>query len=89
MPKSKKRRGAKMAKFNKPLNIGQVDIQVMQQVVNQYKGLSQTLSAQLETFQTTVRTDMIRLIAEVPGLCDRLRVSDDGYEIMELEPESA
>ena len=74
-----------MAKFNKPISMGQVDIQVMQGVVNQYKGLSQTLSAQLETFQATLRTDLRRLIDEVPGLAERLRVSDDGYEIMEPE----
>ena len=49
----------------------------------------QQIIEQQQSFQQQVQIDMNRLMEEVPGLKDRLRVSDDGYEVMELEPEEA
>ena len=91
--KNKRKSGGKkkeyrMANFPKPLSMQGVDTNIMQQVVNQYKGLAQAKDNELVTFGEQVRTDMQRLIKEVPGLEDRLRVSDDGYEVMEPDDDA-
>jgi len=78
-----------VAPFLKPPSMANVDMQVMQSVVNNYKSLLQQIIDQQQSFQQQVQIDMNRLMEEVPGLKDRLRISDDGYEVMELEPEEA
>lgn len=75
-----------MAKFPKPLNMAGADIQVMQSVVNNYKSMAQQLDAAMQEFKQQVHDDLKLLLKEVPELKPRLRVSDDGYEIMDPEP---
>ena len=75
-----------VAKWPQPTNFQAVEQQVMQSVVNNYRGLLGQMDQVLQDFKKQVMGDMTRLVAEVPGLGDRLRVSDDGYEVMEPEP---
>lgn len=77
-----------MAKLPRPLNMGAIDLQMAQVLVNNYKGLLTQMDKQLQEFKAQVVADLTRLRDEVPELKARLRISDDDYEIMEPEPKS-
>jgi hypothetical protein len=69
--------------FHKPLNGAAIDGQVYQQAINSYKSLAAQMDTRLQESQEKFKADLRLLLAEVPGLRDRLVVTEDGYEILE------
>jgi len=82
--KQPKEESVAVAKWPEPVNFPAIEQQVMQSVVNNYRALLGQLDQQMQAFKSQVMVDMKRLANEV-GVT--VRISDDGYEIMETEPE--